>query len=667
MLGDLVAEIIHSDISLSVDTAYVYIVCSIENDLLHFPKRRQPLQSNELENRITQTKIWVDKFINRITSDEMIKKMPREIRAIAGFTKIHAEKYCSKNISAFIGGFVMLRYIAPGIVTPESFGISDGVPSIESRANLVIIAKILQNISNRIRFEDSKKEYHMHVFDEFVMSRFDRMSQYFKIVADDPKHDHHRSPWRDFLIPVIGSEDDIPLEKIGIQELFTLHRLFDRFKDKICSEMKDNMEFLKLVFEMGPPPSASIQSVIKSSLNQHVETAENFFYQGKPNKKGLPVFYLIVCRMDLTLFDNVHELTKHIFDNITQAVGPSQEISIVIDMSWSSRDELRKKFFKNTTELTKIASMIQRSDKKRVKEIHLVHPMNISKVILLLLKTTVKTKSYSKIFEHEKWKTLSKYIDLDKISLPDETKSFIAKAYRVIKINAKGKRQNRVVKFTSNSILNIDPKTKSLKNEKLLTDIESISLNQEGVIVLNFSSESIERDSGKKKGMFNVISLSNKADLETRKYICANKAESEKFMEDIFEAAFHATKLRYPQQFKVIKVNGVGKHQERIFKFTCDSLLNMDGHRIRTEISYAGIKDVKVDKHDVHTLYIQLKSETTSRRIICKTEGDRNDLYYTLARKVLEAQGEMNIEEAELRHGSTELYRMTIDTIGVYK
>jgi hypothetical protein len=34
---------------------------------------------------------------------------------------------------------------------------------------------------------------------------------------------------------------------------------------------------------------------------------------------------------------------------------------------------------------------------------------------------------------------------------------FITKAYRVMKINAKGKGQERLLKFTLNSILNIDP------------------------------------------------------------------------------------------------------------------------------------------------------------------------------------------------------------------
>lgn len=621
--------------------------------------RRNNIPQDILDERITEIKILCDRFINRITSDEMIKKMPRPLRAICGFTRLHAEKYNCKNISALIGGFLMLRYIAPSIVTPESFGVSDDVPTVKSRANLVIIAKILQNISNCIRFEDSKKEYHMRVFDEYVISRITKLAQYYKKISHDPETENNHIPWYDFLKPLDLEPEQIPLDKIGIQELFTIHRLIYQYRTKIVAGLEGHDVLINLINELGPPPSVSM-NIQKKSFSKSSYSMENFFYQGKPNKIGNPVFYLIVCRMDFTLFDNIEQLVTHIFQTITNAVGPTTEVSLVIDMSWASREDLRNSFLKSTSELSKIPSLINLQDKKRVKQIHLIHPLNINRVLLVFLKATTKRKTYNKIFEHEKWKTLAKYIDLDKIALPDESKSFITKAYRVIKINAKGKKQNRVVKFTANSILNIDPKSKILKNEKLLTDIENISVTKDGEIILNFSSESIQRDANKKKGMF--LSLSNKADLETRKYICENRSESEKFMEDIFEAALHATKLQCPQQqFKVIKVNFAGKHQERLFKLTCDSLLNLDGRKIRTEISYAGIKDIYVDKFDPRTLFILLKSETATRKIICANESERNNLYYMLARKVLEAQGELDIEESELRHGSTELYRTTIN------
>lgn len=92
------------------------------------------------------------------------------------------------------------------------------------------------------------------------------------------------------------------------------------------------------------------------------------------------------------------------------------------------------------------------------------------------------------------WKKLTAVIEPQNIMLPDTSKDFITKSYEVTKINSKGKRQERytdiicpflhfrLIKFTLDSILNIDPKTKRLQNEKKLCDIEEIVsfVNDEG-------------------------------------------------------------------------------------------------------------------------------------------------------------------------------------------
>jgi GTPase-activator protein for Ras-like GTPase len=51
----------------------------------------------------------------------------------------------------FSGGLVMLRYFSPSIVSPEKF-LGESSPSSKARRNLVLIAKVLQNCSNGVRF-----------------------------------------------------------------------------------------------------------------------------------------------------------------------------------------------------------------------------------------------------------------------------------------------------------------------------------------------------------------------------------------------------------------------------------------------------------------------------------------------------------------------------------
>ena len=45
----------------------------------------------------------------------------------------------------------------------------------------------------------------------------------------------------------------------------------------------------------------------------------------------------------------------------------------------------------------------------------------------------------------------------------------------------------------------------------------------------------------------------------------------------------------------MVKVNTNGKRQQRLFKLTCDSLLNIANNKIKTEISFAGIQSVCLD------------------------------------------------------------------------
>lgn len=55
------------------------------------------------------------------------------------------------------------------------------------------------------------------------------------------------------------------------------------------------------------------------------------------------------------------------------------------------------------------------------------------------------------------WKDLAEYIDSASIALPEESKAKITKAFNLKKLNMKGKVQNRLLKITANSLLNIEP------------------------------------------------------------------------------------------------------------------------------------------------------------------------------------------------------------------
>lgn len=145
ILGDLLTSVVmDTSLNLEID-----------------PTRSGEISPEERANRIQTLKEKVVLFAERIMSAESRLKMPREVRAIAGFTNAYARVFMpDKNPRPLIGGFVMLRFVSPGIVTPESFDLlPPGVtPDLKSRRNLIMIAKLLQNMSNAVSFAQSGKE-----------------------------------------------------------------------------------------------------------------------------------------------------------------------------------------------------------------------------------------------------------------------------------------------------------------------------------------------------------------------------------------------------------------------------------------------------------------------------------------------------------------------------
>jgi hypothetical protein len=63
-------------------------------------------------------------LLQRITSDEKVALIPREIRAMAGFIGECARKTCPDKETSLIGGFIMLRYAFHLLCPAESVTLS---------------------------------------------------------------------------------------------------------------------------------------------------------------------------------------------------------------------------------------------------------------------------------------------------------------------------------------------------------------------------------------------------------------------------------------------------------------------------------------------------------------------------------------------------------------
>ena len=111
--------------------------------------------------------------------------------------------------------------------------------------------------------------------------------------------------------------------------------------------------------------------------------------------------------------------------------------------------------------------------------------------MLHFFETFISKKSKKKIEKVKNIDQLNKFIKESNQNLPSFTKNYLSKTVKAAKINGKGKSQQRNIKFTLNSILNIDPSNNKIKNEKHIQDVLNFVSNPSNLFLhMKFSEKS---------------------------------------------------------------------------------------------------------------------------------------------------------------------------------
>ena len=101
-----------------------------------------------------------------------------------------AERF-PENVNTTIGGFIFLRFFCPAVSSPEAYGIVEGMhgftrtyqpltepPSASARRLLILITKVLQNLSNDVEF--GSKEPYMTKMNDFIHSNRQKLSDFYE-------------------------------------------------------------------------------------------------------------------------------------------------------------------------------------------------------------------------------------------------------------------------------------------------------------------------------------------------------------------------------------------------------------------------------------------------------------------------------------------------------
>eukprot|EP00698_Gefionella_okellyi_P007941 TRINITY_DN1947_c0_g1_i3.p1 TRINITY_DN1947_c0_g1~~TRINITY_DN1947_c0_g1_i3.p1 ORF type:complete len:801 (-),score=169.39 TRINITY_DN1947_c0_g1_i3:30-2432(-) len=609
------------------------------------------LKGDNIEQQVKQNQQKLletaKRFLDRITDVESIRTVPREIRTIAAYISEMSKRFFPQDTLAHVGGFVMLRFFNPAILAPEAFGLSPAQPGPSARRNLVLITKLLQNLANGVEF-DGLKEGYMVPLGSFVTDHQQTMNTYLTRVANDGSE---------------GGEGDRPDVKVAawvasglkprdfaLQDLVVIHRVFEKSGAKVLVRLQNlqlerdataaslfaqDSDFFAMMKELGPsPPRLDGKQSAKASIDQEqradlfvdrslanilahkeeIDTtrldAARLFYAGPPSRAGNPVFYFVLNRLKGDALSQSDSFLVHAVKVMDTSL--SSPFELVIDMSWACiTPDVRKRVF---TQITSATRLFTRKYKKNLKAVYIVNPSSFTRTVLAYARSLASEKFFrTKLIEIYDCKDLHRYIDEANLKLVPESRNFITRSYLVEKMSQRAKAKARLVKLTTDSMMVIDPKSNTILCEKLLTDISDIVAQPTSTkLTIKF----VTGKADKRVGFFpSKKSLRGVAD--TLRFTCQTVAERDAVVEDIF-----LNRNRFEgaltQAYAVTKEARGLRHLERTCKLTADSVLFLEGARIKHETHYAGLERVWIDGVDASLLWIKYKTEAEPAKLQCE-------------------------------------------------
>lgn len=115
-----------------------------------------------------------------------IERCPPQFRLLFAHIKRCVAERFPENVNTTIGGFIFLRFFCPAVSSPEAYGIVEEPPSASARRLLILITKVLQNLSNDVEF--GSKEPYMTKMNDFIHSNRQKLSDFYdKLVKPSTK------------------------------------------------------------------------------------------------------------------------------------------------------------------------------------------------------------------------------------------------------------------------------------------------------------------------------------------------------------------------------------------------------------------------------------------------------------------------------------------------
>ncbi|PRP82379.1 Ras GTPase-activating protein [Planoprotostelium fungivorum] len=369
LTGSLNKILSNPDLSLEINPAKVYEAYILDYETrtgqtCPLPKKVDPDQAAAtpeiraiVDARVVQLDQLAHQFITALIASTStvpygIRWICKQIRALARAKFPKSER---EQIVSLIGGFYLLRFVNPAVVTPQAFMIVDTKLSANSRRNLTLLAKILQNLANNTQMGGLKEAY-MAPLNNFLTKIRPKFNEFLEELTKVDDLDDHLHMDRYLRMAKVG---DTSIH-ITFNEMYSLHALLLEHQDILSKKGGDNS--LKIILaELGPAPAqiarkdnSNVDLLLlppRGNSRESIDNRESKPQQTYSETKSL-LFYII---KSLPRLENNNEIA---------------EINVVLDMAEAQANSTkdgklmdRIKKVRNNCKLLVQCGLLSESDK----------------------------------------------------------------------------------------------------------------------------------------------------------------------------------------------------------------------------------------------------------------------------------------------------------------
>ncbi|KAL2916672.1 RasGAP protein [Polyrhizophydium stewartii] len=175
-----------------------------------------------------------------------LEQVPYGIRwickQIRSLTKRKYPEASDSQVCSLIGGFFMLRFVNPAIVTPQAYMIVDGTPQKNPRRTLTLLAKLLQNLANKPSYA---KEPYMMSLAPFVEENKPTFNKFLNDLCE--VGDFNEALEMEQYIALSKKEIEL---NITLNEIYSTHGLLMQHMDILCPDEESHLRIC--LSDLGP-------------------------------------------------------------------------------------------------------------------------------------------------------------------------------------------------------------------------------------------------------------------------------------------------------------------------------------------------------------------------------------------------------------------------------